>query len=356
MRHDSHFVESLSARFGASLGRWIPIDEIETNPDQPRTSVGDLTELTKSIESKGVLEPLLVRPDADGRFTDHRGRAPLPRRDRGGPDGGAVHRARRARERAARDRPHREPPAQGPPSLRGGRGLRVAPGAARVHAAADRGRRRQVARLDHRGAVAPRDSGGSPRRMSARRHRSALGAPRDRAPRTTQRRWRSDRARLRAARRATTCAREEEEKPDGRKRPSTSHSSTGRRADRSSSTSRSPKRASTNELIETLRGVLRQLEAGEIRISREEVMRPVVSPRRAMPRGRHVDRVGRTPASSRSCRRSGPARPAREMHRRGHMAHAGRQAAVSRLLSPIRYFRNIIYLIGHSAAFRHNRG
>jgi ParB family chromosome partitioning protein len=69
MRHDSHFVETLSERFGASLGRWIPIEEIETNPGQPRSSVGDLTELTRSIESKGILEPLLVRPSGEGRYT-----------------------------------------------------------------------------------------------------------------------------------------------------------------------------------------------------------------------------------------------------------------------------------------------
>jgi ParB family chromosome partitioning protein len=68
MHHDAHFVDSLSERFGASLGRLIPIDEIETNPDQPRRSVGDLSELVLSIESKGVLEPLLVRPLPDGRF------------------------------------------------------------------------------------------------------------------------------------------------------------------------------------------------------------------------------------------------------------------------------------------------
>ena len=67
MRHDSHFVESLSERFGASLGRWIPLEEIETNPEQPRTSVGDLTELRQSIEAKGVLQPLLVRPLPGGR-------------------------------------------------------------------------------------------------------------------------------------------------------------------------------------------------------------------------------------------------------------------------------------------------
>ncbi len=68
MRHDSHFVEALSTRFGASLGRWIALEEIETNPDQPRTNVGDLKELAKSIEAKGVLEPLLVRPMGDGRY------------------------------------------------------------------------------------------------------------------------------------------------------------------------------------------------------------------------------------------------------------------------------------------------
>jgi ParB family chromosome partitioning protein len=68
MRHDSHFVESLSERFGASIGRFIPVEEIETNPDQPRTTVGDLSELTKSIEAKGILEPLLVRPLEDGRY------------------------------------------------------------------------------------------------------------------------------------------------------------------------------------------------------------------------------------------------------------------------------------------------
>lgn len=68
MRHDSHFVDALSTRFGASLGRWIPLEEIETNPEQPRTNVGDLKELAKSIEAKGVLEPLLVRPIGDGRY------------------------------------------------------------------------------------------------------------------------------------------------------------------------------------------------------------------------------------------------------------------------------------------------
>ncbi len=68
MKHDAHFVDSLSERFGPSIGRMVPIEEIETNPAQPRRSVGDLSELRKSIESKGVLEPILVRPLPDGRF------------------------------------------------------------------------------------------------------------------------------------------------------------------------------------------------------------------------------------------------------------------------------------------------
>jgi ParB family transcriptional regulator, chromosome partitioning protein len=68
MKHDAHFVDSLSERFGPSIGRLVPIEDIETNPDQPRRSVGDLEELKKSIEAKGVLEPILVRPMDSGRF------------------------------------------------------------------------------------------------------------------------------------------------------------------------------------------------------------------------------------------------------------------------------------------------
>ena len=68
MKHDAHFVDSLSERFGPSVGRLVPIEDLETNPEQPRRSVGDLEELTKSIEAKGVLEPILVRPLESGRF------------------------------------------------------------------------------------------------------------------------------------------------------------------------------------------------------------------------------------------------------------------------------------------------
>lgn len=61
MRHDAHYVETLTSFSGASVGRMIPISKIHPNPDQPRKALGDLSELTQSVKEKGVLEPLLVR-------------------------------------------------------------------------------------------------------------------------------------------------------------------------------------------------------------------------------------------------------------------------------------------------------
>jgi ParB family chromosome partitioning protein len=61
MRHDAHYVESLTSYSGAAVGRMIRVDQIRPNPDQPRKALGDLRELTDSIREKGVLEPLLVR-------------------------------------------------------------------------------------------------------------------------------------------------------------------------------------------------------------------------------------------------------------------------------------------------------
>src|SRR5499427_2591965 len=61
MRHDAHYVETLTSFSGASIGRMIRIDKIRPNPDQPRKFIGDIRELSDSIRQKGVLEPLLVR-------------------------------------------------------------------------------------------------------------------------------------------------------------------------------------------------------------------------------------------------------------------------------------------------------
>jgi ParB family chromosome partitioning protein len=65
MRHDWHYVEELS-KTQRTIGKIIPLDEIEPNPEQPRTETGDLNELTASIKEKGVLEPLLVKPLSNG--------------------------------------------------------------------------------------------------------------------------------------------------------------------------------------------------------------------------------------------------------------------------------------------------
>ncbi|HSF19330.1 MAG TPA: ParB/RepB/Spo0J family partition protein [Vicinamibacteria bacterium] len=61
LRNDAHFVEELDSRRWATIGRMIPIEEIDPNPNQPRQQMGDLSELTASIREKGILEPLIVR-------------------------------------------------------------------------------------------------------------------------------------------------------------------------------------------------------------------------------------------------------------------------------------------------------
>ena len=67
IRHDQHYVEALAASAGVPLGRMVPIDQVDPNPDQPRQVMGDLSELMASISEKGILEPLIVR-QRRGRF------------------------------------------------------------------------------------------------------------------------------------------------------------------------------------------------------------------------------------------------------------------------------------------------
>ena len=62
MRHDNHYVDQLGRQGGAPVGRMVPLEDIDPNPNQPRQVVGDLTELVASVREKGVLEPILVRP------------------------------------------------------------------------------------------------------------------------------------------------------------------------------------------------------------------------------------------------------------------------------------------------------
>ena len=62
MRHDSHYVEELS-KPNKSIGRIISINLLEPNPEQPRVEIGSLEDLSDSIREKGILEPILVKPN-----------------------------------------------------------------------------------------------------------------------------------------------------------------------------------------------------------------------------------------------------------------------------------------------------
>src|SRR5687767_201543 len=67
MRHDEHYVEALTSSAGTPIGRMIPIDQLDPNPNQPRQVMGDLSELMASIAEKGIIEPIIVR-QRGGRF------------------------------------------------------------------------------------------------------------------------------------------------------------------------------------------------------------------------------------------------------------------------------------------------
>lgn len=59
-----------SAAEAAALGelREVPTDEVHPDPDQPRKDLGDLEELKRSIESNGILQPIIVTPRAEGGY------------------------------------------------------------------------------------------------------------------------------------------------------------------------------------------------------------------------------------------------------------------------------------------------
>lgn len=44
---------------------WLNLTDMQPHPDNPRVSLGDLTELTRSIRSHGIIEPLVVLPAND---------------------------------------------------------------------------------------------------------------------------------------------------------------------------------------------------------------------------------------------------------------------------------------------------
>ena len=61
MRHDGHFVDMISTRSLGPRIRMIPLAQLDPNPHQARSELGNIPELMESIKSKGVLEPILVR-------------------------------------------------------------------------------------------------------------------------------------------------------------------------------------------------------------------------------------------------------------------------------------------------------
>ena len=67
MRHDEHYVDALTASAGSPIGRLVPIEQVDPNPDQPRQVMGDLSELMASVAEKGIIEPLIVR-QRGGRY------------------------------------------------------------------------------------------------------------------------------------------------------------------------------------------------------------------------------------------------------------------------------------------------
>ena len=53
MRHDSHFVEDLTAREMEPIGRMAPLTSIVPHPEKPPTELGDLPYFASSIAENG---------------------------------------------------------------------------------------------------------------------------------------------------------------------------------------------------------------------------------------------------------------------------------------------------------------
>ena len=57
----------------------LPIERVQPNPDQPRRRFNDekLKELSASIREKGIIQPLIVRPDPkkDGHYQSRDGKS-----------------------------------------------------------------------------------------------------------------------------------------------------------------------------------------------------------------------------------------------------------------------------------------
>ena len=121
------------ARPARPIGRLVPIEQIDPNPNQPRQVMGDLSELMASIAEKGIIEPLVVRQRGD-RFQIIAGERRYQAAGPGRPARAAGRHPRRRRHRDHRARAGREPPAEGPDAVRRSRGAARPRRALRLHA------------------------------------------------------------------------------------------------------------------------------------------------------------------------------------------------------------------------------
>ena len=145
--------------------REVPLELIAPSSNQPRRrfDARALEALAGSLGERGVLQPVLVRPKADGRLRAGGGRAPLARRQDRGAAGDPCTRARPRRRRSARAGADREHGARGSQPGRGGAGLRRTGRGARAHTRGGRAPRRAQPRCgqqsDAPAGPARRDAG-----------------------------------------------------------------------------------------------------------------------------------------------------------------------------------------------------
>ena len=208
MRHDEHYVEALAASAGAPVGRMVPIELLDPNPNQPRQVMGDLSELMASVAEKGIIEPLIVRQRGD-RYQIIAGERRYHAAVQVGLAGGAGRRPRGRRRRGHGAGAGREPAAQGPDGVRRSGGAAAARAEVPLHARGHGAEAGQVAHVDHRIAVAEQHAGRGAEPLSAGRHYLQVDAAADRPAGGSRRRcWRWSRSwRRRARSRARRSAR-----------------------------------------------------------------------------------------------------------------------------------------------------
>ena len=165
--------------------RILSIDQLHAGPFNPRKDFRDaeLAELANSIRQKGLVQPIIARPDAaTRRLRDRRRRAPLARGPAGRGAPGAGHRARSRRPGSRSRSPSSRTCSARPQRHRGGHRLQRAGRALRLHpgAALRRDRQEPQPSRQHHAPfeAAARGARADPGRQAHRRSRSRSGRAR----------------------------------------------------------------------------------------------------------------------------------------------------------------------------------